>query len=119
MAILPVWGVARPATQSSSVVLPAPDGPKIMVIPGAIVNATSSVKLLALLEKRLWRATARPSAAAELVGRFRFSVPIGGWFQQKRKSQTPAAHCTRKSPLPLLPSGPGGVGGNASRGTDA
>jgi hypothetical protein len=35
------------------------------------------------------------------------------------KSQAPEAHCTRKSPLPLLPSGPGGVGGNASRGTDA
>ncbi len=34
-------------------------------------------------------------------------------------SQAPATHCTRKSPLPLLPSGPGGVGGNASRGTDA
>jgi len=33
-------------------------------------------------------------------------------------SQTPAAHCTRKSPLPLLPSGPGGIGGSASRGTD-
>ena len=27
-------------------------------------------------------------------------------------------HCTSKSPLPLLPSGPGGVGGNVSRGTD-
>ncbi len=37
----------------------------------------------------------------------------------KSKSQTPATHCTRKSPLPLLPSGPGGVGGSASRGTDA
>jgi len=38
---------------------------------------------------------------------------------EKRKSQTPATHCTRKSPLPLLPSGPGGIGGSASRGTDA
>jgi hypothetical protein len=37
----------------------------------------------------------------------------------QRNSQTPGTHCTRKSPLPLLPSGPGGVGGNASRGTDA
>src|SRR5436190_21399994 len=27
------------------------------------------------------------------------------------------AHCTRTSPLPLLPSGPGGIGGIASRGT--
>jgi len=34
-------------------------------------------------------------------------------------SQAPAIHCTRKSPLPLLPSGPGGVGGSTSRGTDA
>ena len=38
---------------------------------------------------------------------------------QDDKSQTPEPHCTHKSPLPLLPSGPGGVGGNASRGTDA
>jgi hypothetical protein len=37
----------------------------------------------------------------------------------EKKSQAPEAHCTRKSPLPLLPSGPGGVGGKASRGTDA
>jgi hypothetical protein len=36
-----------------------------------------------------------------------------------RFSQAPAAHCTRKSPLPLLPSGPGGVGGKTSRGADA
>jgi len=35
------------------------------------------------------------------------------------KSQTPATHCTRQSPLPLLPSGPGGVGGRTSRETDA
>jgi len=43
------------------------------------------------------------------------------WHEPVRKqiSQTPATHCTRKSPLPLLPSGPGGVGGSASRGTDA
>src|SRR5579864_256794 len=34
-------------------------------------------------------------------------------------SQAPETHCTRKSPLPLLPSGPGGVGGKTSRGTDA
>src|SRR5208282_3775346 len=34
-------------------------------------------------------------------------------------SQAPGAHCTRKSPLPLLPSGPGGVGGSTSRKTDA
>jgi hypothetical protein len=39
--------------------------------------------------------------------------------EAKQQSQAPEAHCTRKSPLPLLPSGPGGVGGNALRGTDA
>jgi len=38
---------------------------------------------------------------------------------QQKQSQAPAVHCTRKSPLPLLPSGPGGVGGKTSRGTDA
>ena len=37
----------------------------------------------------------------------------------RKISQAPGTHCTRKSPLPLLPSGPGGVGGNTSRGTDA
>jgi len=44
-----------------------------------------------------------------------------GWLGMttSHKSQAPATHCTRKSPLPLLPSGPGGVGGNASRETDA
>ena len=34
-------------------------------------------------------------------------------------SQAPGPHCTRKSPLPLLPSGPGGVGESTSRETDA
>jgi hypothetical protein len=55
-----------------------------------------------------WNRDARVPTATALNG-----------FQRKRKSQTPATHCTRKSPLPLLPSGPGGVGGSASRGTDA
>src|SRR5271165_5485438 len=36
-----------------------------------------------------------------------------------KNSQAPGTHCTRKSPLPLLPSGPGGVGGSTSRKTDA
>ena len=36
-----------------------------------------------------------------------------------KNSQAPETHCTRTSPLPLLPSGPGGVGGIASRGADA
>src|SRR6266581_2919021 len=34
----------------------------------------------------------------------------------KTKSQTPVPHCTRTIPLPLLPSGPGGIGGVSSRG---
>src|SRR5579863_1407833 len=38
---------------------------------------------------------------------------------QNKISQAPGPHCTRKSPLPLLPSGPGGVGGSTSRKTDA
>ena len=37
----------------------------------------------------------------------------------KKTSQAPGTHCTRKSPLPLLPSGPGGFGGSTSRETDA
>jgi hypothetical protein len=37
----------------------------------------------------------------------------------EEKSQAPGTHCTRKSPLPLLPSGPGGVGESTSRETDA
>ncbi len=49
------------------------------------------------------------------------AFPVGETNETNREghiSQTPAAHCTRKSPLPLLPSGPGGIGGSASRGTD-
>ena len=38
---------------------------------------------------------------------------------RSKLSQAPAPHCTRKSPLPLLPSGPGGFGGSTSRKTDA
>ncbi len=39
-------------------------------------------------------------------------------FANNKKSQAPATHCTHKSSLPLLPSGPGGVGENALRETD-
>jgi len=39
-------------------------------------------------------------------------------IHRHKKSQAPDTHCTRKSPLPLLPSGPGGVGGSTSRETD-
>src|ERR1035438_7649603 len=38
---------------------------------------------------------------------------------KRQISQAPGTHCTRKSPLPLLPSGPGGVGESTSRETDA
>ena len=40
-AIRPASGVASPATQSSSVVLPDPDAPNRMVNPGAAVKSTS------------------------------------------------------------------------------
>jgi len=46
-------------------------------------------------------------------------ILVKGPERSAEKSQAPAIHCTRKSPLPLLPSGPGGVGGKTSRGTDA
>src|ERR1019366_6137507 len=35
-----------------------------------------------------------------------------------QESRTPEAHCAPNGPLPLLPSGPGGVGGVWSRKTD-
>ncbi len=35
-----------------------------------------------------------------------------------QQSRTPKAHCARNGPLPLLPSGPGGIGGVSSRKTD-
>jgi len=40
----PRSGVVKPAMQSSRVVFPAPDAPKMMVMPCAIVNVTSSSK---------------------------------------------------------------------------
>jgi hypothetical protein len=47
----------------------------------------------------------------------------GSSLQPETRTPKKAGHrrarCTRKSPLPLLPSGPGGVGGNALRGADA
>ena len=39
-------------------------------------------------------------------------------MHSQRKSRTPEAHCARDGPLPLLPSGPGGIGGVSSRKTD-
>ncbi len=44
-------GVASPATQSSSVVLPAPEAPKRMVKPGAAWNSTSRAKSRSAPEK--------------------------------------------------------------------
>ena len=43
----------------------------------------------------------------------------GNYSSVEKNSQAPGTYCTRKSPLPLLPSGPGGVGGSTSRKTDA
>ena len=40
----PRSGVVKPAMQSSRVVFPAPDAPKMMVMPCATVNVTSSSK---------------------------------------------------------------------------
>src|SRR5258708_25565511 len=51
--------------------------------------------------------------------RARPTLPPPASRNQQTKSQAPALHCTRKSPLPLLPSGPGGVGGKTARRTDA
>lgn len=42
-----------PEMQSSSVVFPAPDGPKTIVIPGAAVNERSSTKSRPAAEKCL------------------------------------------------------------------
>ena len=42
--ILPESGVVSPAMQSSKVVLPVPDAPKRMVMPGEKVKSVSSVK---------------------------------------------------------------------------
>src|SRR5258708_19968449 len=50
--------------------------------------------------------------------RARPTLPPPASRNQQTKSQAPALHCTRKSPLPLLPSGPGGVGGKTSRGNN-
>src|SRR5579864_3125641 len=55
-----------------------------------------------------------PIAAGEVSLRLRQVFLL---FSTK-KSQAPGTHCTRQSSLPLLPSGPGGVGESASRGTD-
>jgi hypothetical protein len=42
----------------------------------------------------------------------------GAKRERSKKAGHRLPHCTNKSPLPLLPSGPGGVGGNVSRKTD-
>ena len=42
ISIRPVSGVVNPAMQSSSVVLPDPEGPKRMVNPGGALKAASS-----------------------------------------------------------------------------
>ena len=50
-----------------------------------------------------------------------FISPLGkrvnGDEDEQKSARYRVAYCTRTSPLPLLPSGPGGVGGIASRRT--
>jgi hypothetical protein len=67
MTTFPESGVVRPATQSSSVVFPAPDGPKMIVIPGAMAEVMSSVKSLPVLGKRLRNCTVSTFWDAELL----------------------------------------------------
>jgi len=42
---------------------------------------------------------------------------MNGDGDEQKSARYRVAYCTRTSPLPLLPSGPGGVGGIASRRT--
>src|ERR1700676_5513066 len=53
MAIRPASGLANPATQSSRVVLPAPDGPNRIVNPGAARNSASRINSRACAANRL------------------------------------------------------------------
>jgi len=46
IAILPSVGRSNPATQSRSVDLPAPEGPKSTVIPGGTLMETSKTKVV-------------------------------------------------------------------------
>ena len=50
-AIRPASGVVSPATQSSNVVFPDPEGPNSMVNPGWAVKSTSSENLRSAAEK--------------------------------------------------------------------
>src|SRR5712671_1253817 len=53
----PTSGITSPATQSSKVVFPAPDGPKRMVNPGVAWNSTSRAKSRSSELRRLWTRT--------------------------------------------------------------
>jgi len=50
-------------------------------------------------------------------GELRTDNLMGGEEKEGGKSVHRATYCAHTSPLPLLPSGPGGVGGITSRGT--
>jgi hypothetical protein len=53
MEIRPASGSSQPATQSSNVVFPAPEGPNRMVNPGAALKSTSSANSRSVEAKRL------------------------------------------------------------------
>src|SRR5258707_141550 len=64
-AMRPESGVVSPATQSSKVVLPAPEGPNKIVKPGAAGNSTSRLNVCDCAARRLWnRATSRGRGSA-------------------------------------------------------
>src|SRR4051812_27409733 len=55
--ILPSSGRDKPAIESNTVVLPAPEAPNRMVNPGPALNATSKLKSVRCL--RIWRRSPR------------------------------------------------------------
>src|SRR5580704_9013362 len=74
--ILPASGGVRPATQSSSVVLPDPEGPNSMVNPGAALKSTLSQNGRWVAEKVL-RMRAIRVGFADLVSGSRGSAGVG------------------------------------------
>ncbi len=76
MTILPASGAARPATQSSSVVFPDPEGPNRMVNPGAALKSTSSENGRSVAEKFL-RILALRVRFANLISSGRVSAGRG------------------------------------------
>src|SRR5450631_6587 len=66
IAMRPESGLVNPATQSSRVVLPAPDGPNRIVNPGAAWNSTSRTNSWDCAAKRLRNRASSRGAAADL-----------------------------------------------------